>query len=112
RPMPQAALRSAIIPRTLLDTAGVEVPAPRHRINIVVPVLTMMGLDDTPATYDGVTPLPAAMARKLAEAEPVWHRVFTHPLTGGFLELPAQRYRPTPEMVEHLRLPTPRCAVP
>ena len=110
--MSQAALRYAIIHRTLLDTAGVEVPAPRHRINIVVPVLTMMGLDDTPATYDGVTPLPAAMARKLAEAEPVWHRVFTHPLTGGFLELPAQRYRPTPEMVEHLRLTTPRCAVP
>ena len=110
--MTLAALRYAIIHRTLLDTAGVEVPAPRHRINIVIPVLTMMGLDDTPATYDGMTPLPAAMARKLAEAEPVWHRVFTEPITGGFLPLPAQRYRPTPEMVEHLRLTTPRCAVP
>ena len=110
--MTLAALRYAIIHRTLLDTAGVEVPAPRHRINVVVPVLTMMGLDDTPATYDGMTPLPAAMARKLAESEPVWHRVFTHGLTGEFLPLPAQRYRPTPEMVEHLRLTTPRCAVP
>ncbi|WP_394215053.1 HNH endonuclease [Brachybacterium vulturis] len=112
RAMTLAALRYAIIHRTLLDTAGVEVPAPRHRINVVVPVLTMMGLDDTPATYDGVTPLPAAMARQLAETEPVWHRVFTDPATGAFLPLPAQRYRPTPEMVEHLRLTTPRCAVP
>ncbi|MDN5898859.1 MAG: HNH endonuclease [Brachybacterium sp.] len=110
--MTLAALRYAIIHRTLLDTAGVEVPAPRHRVNIVVPVLTMMGLDDTPATYDGVTPLPAGMARKLAESEPVWHRVFTAPVSGAFLPLPAQRYRPTPEMVEHLRLTTPRCAVP
>lgn len=55
--MTRAALRYAIIHRTLLDTAGVEVPAPRHRINIVVPVLTLMGVDDTPATYDGMTPL-------------------------------------------------------
>src|SRR5699024_10611563 len=78
----------------------------------IIPVLTMMGLDDTPATFDGVTPLPAAMARKLAEAEPVWHRVFTHPLTAGFLELRAHRYRPTPEMLQHLRPPPPCCAAP
>ena len=111
--MSLAALRYALIHRTLLDTAGVEVPAPRHRINIVIPVLTLMGLDGTPATYDGVTPLPAEMARKLAEAEPVWHRVFTDPIADGrFLPLPAQRYRPTPEMVEHLRLENPRCAAP
>src|SRR5699024_10361719 len=110
--MSQAALRYAIIHRTLLATAGVEVPAPRHRTNIVVPVLPVMGLDGTPPPYASATPPPAAMARNLAEPEPVWHRVFTHPLTGGFLELPAQRYRPTPEMVEHLRLTTPRCAVP
>ncbi|HEX7352186.1 HNH endonuclease signature motif containing protein [Brachybacterium sp.] len=110
--MTLAALRYAIIHRTLLDTAGVEVPAPRHRVNVVVPVLTLMGLDDTPATYGGVTPLPAAMARALAESEPVWHRVFTEPITGEFLPLPAQRYRPTPEMIEHLRLIAPRCAVP
>src|SRR5699024_6625661 len=83
--MSQAALRYALIHRTLLDTAGVGVPAQRHRINIAVPLLSMMGLDDPPATSAGVTPLPAPMARKLAEAETVWHRVFTHPLTGGFL---------------------------
>ena len=63
RAMTLAGLRYAILHRTVLDTAGVEVPAPRHRINIVVPVLTLMGLDDTPATYDGVTPLPAAEMR-------------------------------------------------
>ena len=110
--MTLAALRYAVIQRTLLETAGVEVPAPRHRVNVVIPVLTLMGLDDTPATYDGVTPLPADMARALVESEPVWHRVFTAPLTGAFLPLPAQRYRPTPEMVEHLRLIDPRCAAP
>lgn len=110
--MSLADLRYAIIHRTLLDTAGVEVPAPRHRVNVVIPVLTLMGLDDTPATYDGIIPLPAEMARALAESEPVWHRVFTEPIRGAFLPVPADRYRPTPEMVEHLRLQNPRCAAP
>lgn len=110
--MPLAALRYAILQRTVLDTAGVEVPAPRHRVNVVIPVLTLMGLDDAPATYDGVIPLPADMARRLAATEPIWHRVFTQPLTGGFLPLPAEQYRPTAAMVEHLRLLNPRCAVP
>lgn len=111
-PMALAEIRYAIMLRTQLDTAGVEVPAPRHRVNVVIPVLTLMGLDDTPATYDGVVPLPAEMARALAAAEPVWHRVFTEPICGRFLRLPAQRYRPTPEMIEHLRLEHPRCAAP
>lgn len=110
--MSLADLRYAIITRTMLDTAGVEVPAARHRVNIVIPVLTMMGLDDAPATYDGITPLPAEMARSLAECEPVWHRVFTDPIKGEFLELPPERYAPTPAMVEHLRLVNPRCAAP
>ncbi|WP_422117605.1 HNH endonuclease [Brachybacterium sp. UNK5269] len=112
RAMTLAALRYAILQRTVLDTAGVSVPAPRHRVNVVIPVLTLMGLDDAPATYDGVTPLPADMARRLAAAEPVWHRVFTNPITGAFLPLPAEQYRPTAAMVEHLRLLNPRCAVP
>ena len=112
RAMPLAALRYAILQRTVLETSGVEVPAPRHRVNVVIPVLTLMGLDDAPATYDGVTPLPADMARKLAADEPVWQRVFTDPITGEFLPLPATQYRPTAAMIEHLRLLNLRCAVP
>lgn len=110
--MSQAALRYAILLRTQLDTGGVEIPAPRHRVNVVVPVLTLMGLSDTPALYDGIHPLPAQMARDLAAAEPVWHRVFADAADGGFLPLPAERYRPSAEQVEHLRLLHPRCAAP
>ncbi|GAA1315008.1 DUF222 domain-containing protein [Brachybacterium tyrofermentans] len=110
--MSLAELRYAIITRTALGTDGVEVPRPAHRINVVVPVLTLMGLSDAPATYDGVVPLPADMARSLAAAEPIWHRVLTDPTSGEFLPLPADRYRPTAEMVEHLRLRDPVCAVP
>ncbi|WP_226831999.1 DUF222 domain-containing protein [Brachybacterium sp. FME24] len=110
--MTLAELRYAIIHRTLLDTAGVEVPAPAHRVNVVVPVLTLMGLSDAPATYDGIIPLPADMARRLAAGEEVWHRVLTDPTSGEFLPLPADQYRPTAAMVEHLRVRDPVCAVP
>ena len=110
--MTLAALRYAILLRTQLDTAGVEVPTSRHRVNVVVPVLTLMGLDDTPALCDGIHPLPAQMARDLAAAEPVWHRVFTDPLPGRFLPVPADRYRPTTAQIEHLRLVHPCCALP
>lgn len=112
RALSLATLRYAIITRTVLDTAGVEVPAPRYRVNVTVPALTMMGLADTPATFDGRTPIPAKLARDLAAAEPVWHRVLTDPVTGEFLPLPAERYTPTPAMVEHLRLRNASCAVP
>ncbi|PCC35080.1 HNH endonuclease [Brachybacterium alimentarium] len=110
--MTLAELRYAVITRSVLDTGGVHVPAPAHRINVVVPVLTLMGLSDAPATYDGVVPLPADMARKLAAQESVWFRVLTDPTRGEFLPLPADQYRPTVAMVEHLRLRDPVCAVP
>ena len=112
RAMTLAALRYAILLRTQLDTGGVEVPAPRHRVNVVIPVLTLMGLADTPALYDGIHPLPAQMARDLAAAEPVWYRVFADPLKGRYLPVPPDRYRPSAAQVEHLRLQDPRCAVP
>ncbi|WP_193107513.1 HNH endonuclease signature motif containing protein, partial [Brachybacterium sp. FME24] len=55
---------------------------------------------------------PAEMARHLAAGESTWHRVLTDPTTGEFLPLPAEQYRPTTAMVEHLRLRDPVCAVP
>lgn len=68
-------------------------------------------MDDTPATYDGITPLPAPRwPAPSPRTKPVWHHVFTNPIVD--LPVPAEKYRPTAEMVEHLRLQNPRCAVP
>ncbi|WP_341854670.1 hypothetical protein [Brachybacterium sp. GPGPB12] len=65
-------------------------------MNVVVPVLTLMGLSDTPALYDGIHPLPGQMARDLAAAEPVWHRVLADPADGGFLPRPPSATAPPP----------------
>lgn len=111
-PLSLAQLRYAILTRSVLDTGGVEVPAPRFRMQVTVPFLTLLGHSDTPAVLDGLTPIPAEMARRLAAGEPVWHRILTDPVDGRYLPIEATTYRPATGMLEHLRLQHPVCAVP
>lgn len=95
-----------------LDTDGVQVPQPRFRLNLTVPVLTLLGGSEEPGMLEGTIPIPAAMARELAGQCETWYRVLTDPCSGTFLPLPADRYAPTRAMLEHLRLRNTTCAVP
>ncbi|WP_394215176.1 HNH endonuclease signature motif containing protein [Brachybacterium vulturis] len=97
---------------TRLETAGIEVPAPRFRMNVTVPMLTLLGESDAPGMLDGTTPIPAQMARELAGGEATWYRILTDATTGSYLPVPADRYRPTAEQLAHLLLRHPTCAVP
>src|SRR5699024_3549086 len=83
RPLSLAALRYAILTRTELETGLVEVPAERFMINVVVPAMTLMGYCDAPALLDGITPVPAPMARKLAAGDTDWYRILTDPIPGS-----------------------------
>lgn len=112
RPLSLAQLRYAALARTVIETGGIEVSADRFRMNVTVPALTLLGASDAPGMIEGTHPIPAAMARELASGEPVWHRVLTDPATGVFLPAAADAYRPTPRMIEHLRLRHPVCAAP
>ena len=112
RALPLSRLRFMLLTGAELDVDGVEVPAERFRLNVTVPVLTLLGASDEPGTLDGVTPLPPTMARSLAGSSTVWHRILTDASCGAFLPLPAERVRPTPAMLEHLRLRNGQCAVP
>ena len=111
-PLTLAALRYAILTRSMLDTGGIEVPGSRMRLNVVVPVMTLLGESEAPGTIDGTIPLPAPMARHLAAGESTWYRILTDAADGAYLPLPPKRYSPTPAMQEHLRLLDPVCAVP
>lgn len=91
---------------------GVHAPRERFRINVTVPVLSLLGASAEPGMLDGVTPIPAAMARDLAGDADIWYRVLTDPASGEFLPLPADRYRPSKQMLEHLRLRNATCAAP
>lgn len=112
QPLTLAALRYAILTRSMLDTGGIEVPGSRMRLNVVVPVMTLLGESEAPGTIDGTIPLPAPMARHLAAGESTWYRILTDATDGAYLPLPPKRYSPTPSMQEHLRLLDPVCAVP
>lgn len=111
-PLRRAALRYAALTRTVLDTGGVEVPPDRFRMNVVVPALTLLGVSDAPGMVEGAHPIPAPMARALAAQERTWYRILTDPATGIYLPAAADAYRPTAQMLEHLRLRNPVCAVP
>jgi hypothetical protein len=112
RALPLSQLRFLLITGAELDVDGVAVPAERFRLNVTVPVLTLLGASDEPGMLDGVTPLPPTMARSLAASCTVWFRILTDPSCGAFLPLPAERCTPTPAMLEHLRLRNGQCAVP
>ncbi len=112
RPLSLSQLRFWLLTGAELDTDGVHVPTDRFRLNVTVPVLTLLGASDQPGMLDGRVPVPPDMARSLAAEEHTWYRVLTDPGTGAFLPVPAERYTPSSAMLEHLRLRHATCAVP
>ena len=74
-----------------------EVPATlprgiRARVLVTVPVLTLMGLDDEPASLEGYGPIPADVARLIAAEAPSFTRLLTHPETGVVLSVGRDSY--------------------
>ena len=112
KPLSLAALRYQVLTGSVLETGTVDVPRERFRITVTVPALSLLGVVDAPGMLDGIHPIPAEMARELAGQDPTWHRILTDPASGAFLPLPADRYTARPDMLEHLRLRNPTCAVP
>ncbi|GAA4519864.1 HNH endonuclease signature motif containing protein [Brachybacterium paraconglomeratum] len=105
-------LRYAILTHSVLDIDPVEETVRPYKILVTVPALTLMGHSDAPAMLDGMTPLPAELARDLAAGEPTWQRILTDPITGAYLPVTAETYSPTAQMRLQLRLRHPVCAVP
>jgi hypothetical protein len=107
-----AVLRYHLLTSADLAVDGVQVPAPRFRIGMTVPALTLMGHSDAPGVLDGRWPVPAEMARDLAAGDDAWFRILTDPSSGEILPVRQDRYSPTPEMLEHLRVRMVSCGAP
>lgn len=104
------------------DTIDGMLGAIRARVEITVPVLTLM--DDQastsltfrrmpalpPAELDGTVPIDADTARILAGSATGWDRVLTDPITGAMLAV--DRYRPSEHLRRHLRARDRRCRFP
>ena len=86
--------------RHILDTgrtaAGAHL-ATRHgrkvAVNVTVAATTLLGLDELPGELESYGPIPAYVARELAQ-DGTWRRILTDPRNGTFVERGRVTYRP------------------
>ncbi|MBG6182533.1 hypothetical protein IWX65_000466 [Arthrobacter sp. CAN_A214] len=81
-------------------------------VNVTVPVLTLLGVDDTPADLEGYGPIPAHIARRLAAHAPSFTRILTHPETGAILSLGRTSYVVPVALRNWLRIRDKTCRHP
>lgn len=66
----------------------------RSIVNVTVPITTLMGLSDEGGQLAGGVPIPAELARQIADdPDSVWYRMLTD-AEGGFVELSTDSYSP------------------
>ncbi len=85
----------------------------RATVAVTVPVLTLLGVDETtPATVDGIGPIPADKARELCGGSTGWMRVLTHPETGVVVSVGRDTYTPPADLARLVRWRAGRCMAP
>jgi hypothetical protein len=73
------------------------------QIRVTVPLTTVQGHGEEPGELVGYGPITAQQARELAaDPQSVWRRLVTDPLSGALLDVGTSRYRPPPNIVEHV----------
>ena len=105
-PRTVAQLRSDVIQDILLDDGvllppeqgeqGLREPSRQHRgltpaVQVTVPVLTLNGVENTPAVLKGYGPIDPETARRLAGTSKGFYRILTHPVTGAILQYERDR---------------------
>lgn len=94
--------------RSGVATTGAVQP----RINVTVPGLTLLGLDDEPADLEGYGPIDADTARRLAAHAPSMRRILVHPETGAALSYGREHYRAPADLDGFVRVRDGRCRFP
>ncbi|WP_448004110.1 DUF222 domain-containing protein [Agromyces bauzanensis] len=97
--------------RTRWGVAG-STGAVRPCINVTVPVLTLLGLDDEPAELEGYGPIDAETARLLAAHAPSMRRILVHPEIGTALSYGREHYRAPADLDGFVRVRDGRCRFP
>jgi hypothetical protein len=84
----------------------------RPLIQVSVALSTLLGLDEQPAELDGVGPIPAALARRLADdPSGTWRRLVTDPL-GRLIDYGRTVYRPPAALADHVTARDRTCRFP
>jgi len=84
----------------------------RPQVQITVPVLTLLGHGDEPATLEGHGPIDLETARLLAAEAPGLVRLLTHPETGAVLSVGRDRYTVPADLRRWLRTRDGTCRFP
>jgi hypothetical protein len=99
-----------------VDLAGHPLPhRARHALQVTVGAGTLLGLDARPAHLGGYGPIPADLARELAQ-DATWRALFTD-AHGAFADLGTHRYRPGADLTRtvqarHITCTFPGCCRP
>ena len=106
----RADVLSDLVAHGVTDDSGGASSAPA--VAITVPVMTVLGEDDTPATLHGYGPIDLDTAKRLAGSAKSWVRVLTHPITGTVLDLDRKTYRVPEALRRWLGTHHPVCVFP
>jgi hypothetical protein len=96
------------------DLAGRELPRLQRRsahIQVTVAGGTLLGLDDEPAILGGYGPIPADLAREIAQ-DATWRALFTDAATGEFVALASKAYRPGADLTRTIIARDVTCVFP
>lgn len=93
-------------------TGSASTGAVQPRVNVTVPVLSLLGLDDEPAELEGYGPIDAEAARRLAGHAPSLRRILVHPETGTALSYGREAYRAPADLDGFVRVRDGRCRFP
>jgi hypothetical protein len=84
----------------------------RGTVMVTVPVMTLLGLDEEPATLEGYGPISPEAARQIAGDASSFTRILTHPESGVVLSVGTQQYKVTTGMRKALRMRDETCRFP
>jgi hypothetical protein len=94
-----------------LITGRTQATRPATEVVLTIDYDTLIGLADRPADLAGYGPIPADIARDLAE-DATWRRLVTDPVTGHALDYGNTVYRTPAPLARFLRARHPRCVFP
>ncbi len=81
-------------------------------VAVTVPVLTLLGETNTPATLDGWVPIDPIAARIIASQATSFIRLLTHPETGAVISVGRKRYKVPKDLRRYLEIRDLTCRFP
>jgi hypothetical protein len=79
-------------------------------VHVTVPLTTLLGLSADPGDLEGYGPIPAELARELAQ-NATWRRIVTDPVDGTVLDVGRRRY-PSAALARHVQERDHTCRFP